>query len=115
MRFQFASRGCPAAARQHNVRINLQNEVGKTPLYEALSYYAYLDEKVAVYSARRLVLERVAESDPNIRDAACTRLHCIKPRPWDGSRSLLYYGEKVYERGRQGIAPFQVAPRQASP
>jgi hypothetical protein len=56
MRFQFASRGCPAAARQHNVRINLQNEVGKTPLYEALSYYAYSSGKLQGVWLRDLVI-----------------------------------------------------------
>ena len=93
---------------KHNAVINSQNDKGRTPLYEALSFNRY-DPREAVVDIVRRLLEHGA--DPNLRDNDhSTALHeASASELLDVARLLLRYGGNVDAKDGKGRSPFQVA------
>lgn len=94
---------------EHGADVNSQNDVGKTPLYEALFHVGFsLEKKVAIDIMRRL-LEHGA--DTNIRDRGhSTLLHRVSSQGWfEVARLLLRYGAKVDAKDGEGRTPFEIA------
>ena len=92
----------------HNAEINLQDDMGQTPLYTALTFHRPSPREGVVDIVRRL-LEHGA--DPNIRNYYhSTALHeASSGGLLDAARLLLSYGANVNEKDGKGRSPLQVA------
>lgn len=94
---------------EHTADINLQNGVGRTPLYEALLPLPFLSRQRKMADLVRRLLEHGA--DTNIRDhRQSIPLYLASSQGWlDVARLLISYGAIVDEKGEDGRSPFQVA------